>query len=438
MLKSILYIIIFIAFTSVGYSQEVWNLSKCVGYATENNIRLNQAYNMVASQEVSYMESKTDVLPNLNLGSDVSLNFGRNIDGNTNAVTFNQTMGNSYWVQSSVNIFQGFVKYNSIAFNKFLLSAQKQNAESERNILVFRIMTAYYTVLYSDGLARVAQNQVDLSDLQYNRMQKIVEVGKESPLTLQDLKSQWAADKLSLTQAKNNYNSTLLDLKQLLRINAHSEFVLDTLQINPLVVNPSPKIDSVFDDAITILPEIKQQEYLLNASEKDLAMAKGAISPRLTLSAGYGTSFYDGDSAAYNSQLTNNQNQWVNMSLVIPVFNGASTYSRIKQKQIALLNQQLELEKQKDNLYTTIWKAINDVQSAQNEYESSVELYDFSKLNLQNITLKMEKGLASVTDFQAAKQRFVSAEAGLLKAKLVYMMRNQMLAFYKTGNWEHL
>jgi outer membrane protein len=438
MLKSIVYFFIFITFTSLGYSQETWSLSKCVDYAIENNIRLNQAYNTVTSQEVTYLESKTDVLPNLNLGSNVNLNFGRNIDGNTNAVTYNQTMGNSYWVQSSVTIFQGLVKYNTIAFNRYMLSAQKQNAESERNTLVFRVMTAYYTVLYSDGLTRVAQDQVDLSDLQYNRMQKMVEVGKESPIMLQELKSQWATDKLSLTQAKNNYNSTLLDLKQLLRINAQIDFIMDTVQINPLVVNPSPKIDSVFGEAKAILPEIKQQEYLLKSSEKDLAMAKGSISPRLTLSAGYGTSFFDGDSANYQSQLTNNQNQWVNMSLVIPVFNGASTYSQIKRKQIALLNQQLELEKQKDNLYTAILRAINDVQSAQNEYESSVELYDFSKLNLQNITLKMEKGLAGVTDFQAAKQRFVSAEAGLLKAKLVYMMRNQMLEFYTSGNWDHL
>jgi hypothetical protein len=46
--------------------------------------------------------------------------------------------------------------------------------------------------------------------------------------------------------------------------------------------------------------------------------------------------------------------------------------------------------------------------------------------------------MASPTDYESAKQQFASAEASLLKAKLIYQMRNQMLKFYMTGNWEHL
>ncbi len=50
----------------------------------------------------------------------------------------------------------------------------------------------------------------------------------------------------------------------------------------------------------------------------------------------------------------------------------------------------------------------------------------------------MENGLASTTDYDVAKQRFISAQATLLKAKLIYLMRKQMLEFYRKGNWNHL
>jgi hypothetical protein len=50
----------------------------------------------------------------------------------------------------------------------------------------------------------------------------------------------------------------------------------------------------------------------------------------------------------------------------------------------------------------------------------------------------MEKGLAGTTDYDVAKQRYISSQATLLKAKLIYIMRMQMLEFYRKGNWEHL
>lgn len=436
-MKKLIIIISVLLYQLGTNAQETWTINSCIDYAIDNNIELNTAYNIVAQQEVNVLESKANILPSLNIGTNASFNFGRSIDGN-NAVTFEQTFSNNYWIESSISIFQGLVKYNNMAFNRYVLAANEQNAEKQRNQLIINILSSYYTVLYSKGLADVAHKQVDLSYVQFNRMQKLVDVGKESPITVQNLKSQWAKDKLSLTQAKNNENANLLNLKQLLRIDAHKTFVLDTLNLNSLVVNPTPHIDSVFSEAVAILPEVKQQEYLLVASEKDLAMAKGGISPRISMAAGFGTGYYDENPATFNNQLTNNQNKYVAMGLNIPVFNGASTYSRIKRKQINVINMQLLLEKQKDNLYTEIWTAINDLESAKNEYEASVELHGYSKLDFENITKKLEKGLASATDYEAAKQRFVSAEATLLKAKLIYMLRNQMLEFYKTGSWGHL
>lgn len=435
-----LIIIAFLVFlvSQESFAQENWTLNRCVEYAIKNNIELNRKYNQVDYQQITLTESKINVLPDLNMGTGLSMSYGRNIDGVTNSVTFDQTFGNDYWLQSSINLFQGLVKYNTIGFQNFLFLAIQEEAQYQTNRLTFDIMTAYYTVLYSQGLVSTAQKQVSLSEMQFTRMQKLVDVGKESPLMVQELKSQWANDKLNLTIAENNYRRKLLDLKQLLRLNASFGFELDTLNIAPLVINPLPAIDSVYENAQAVLPEIKQLEYLVKASEKDLAISKGYISPRVNLRAGFGTNYFDGDTLGFSTQLNNNQNQWINMGIVIPIFNGASTYSQIKRKEIAVLNRELELAKRQEDLYTEIWKAVDDLQSAENEYESSVELNEFSRLTLKNVSMKLEKGMASATDYEAAKQRLVSSEAGLLKARMVYVMRAQMLDFYKTGSWEHL
>ena len=435
-----MFLIVFfihLQFSSVK-SQEMWNLSKCVDYAIENNIDLNIKRNQVVKQEINLFASKASLFPNLNLGSGVNLNYGRNIDGNTNNITYNQTISNNYWISSSIDIFQGLVKKNTIGFNKFLLSANKEESEIVKNRLIFNVITAYYISLYCLRLEDVASSQVYLSEMQYKRMQKLVDVGRESPLTVQDLKSQWVTDKLNFTKAENQKSRKILELKQLLRLDANASFLIDTLDKPIFIITKLPNIDSVFSNAITFLPEIKQQEFLLNASEKDFLVSKGKISPNLYLSAAMGSNYFDGDAVTYSSQIKNNQNQQLSLGLVIPIFNGASTYSNIKRKKIAINDKMLEIEKNKEQVYSEIWNVINNVESAEKEYNTSLELYKSSKLSFQNAIKKLERGLASTSDYDIAKQRLVSAEVEMLKSKLTYIMYIQILEFYKTGNWNHL
>ncbi|NPD47790.1 TolC family protein [Lentimicrobium sp. S6] len=424
--------------TSQIQAQESWKISDCIDYAMENNLDLNMKYNNIESQEVSLKESKANILPNLNFGSNLELNFGRNVDGNDNSVTYDPTLSQNYYLNSSFTLFQGMVKKNGIRFSKYLLKASEQGAEVEKNQLVFKILSSYYTVLYSQGLRDVAESQVGLSKMQFDRMQKLVEVGKESPITAQDLESQWASDRLSLTKAQNQYNKTILELKQLLRLNVEQSFAIDTNTTQELILNASNNVDSIFIRAKDILPQLKQQQMLLGASEKNLAIAKGGVYPSLNMNAGYSTGFYDQNSLTYGKQLEENQNQWVGLSLRVPIYNRAVVSSDIKRKRIALKDQKLLFEKQKEALYIEIWNAIEDLQSAEKEYQSSQELHDFSELSLKNVTKKLEKGLANTTEFETAKQRYISAQANLLKSKLVYVMRYQMLTFYQTANWNHL
>lgn len=427
-----------IAFNSFSAkAQETWSLEKCINYALVNNIDLIISNNNTEKQKITVLESKARLLPTLNLGSRVDYSFGRNIDF-FNVITYEQTMVNNYGVSTSVDLFRGFTKLNTISFNRYLLSANKEEANYIKNKLVFDVLTAYSTVLYSTGLREVAQSQIELSESQYKRMQKMVDIGRESPITVQELKSQWATDKFSLTLAENNFNKTLLQLKQLLKLDATQSFEIEDVGLNSTISATQQNIDSLFRSAVNILPEIKQQEFLFKASVKELAIAKGGLSPRIYMSAGLYTNYFDGDSKVFSEQIDNNQSQAVGMGITIPIFNNASTYSNIKRKRIMVKDRELLLQKQKDILYSEIWNAVDELQSANNEYQSAVELYGFSELALENATKKMEKGLASPTDYEVAKQRFTSAKASLLKAKLVYFMRKQMLKFYQSGNWNHI
>lgn len=428
-----------LVFTSTPLNaQETWSLSKCIHYALENNIAMQSAANNISLKKINLNESKAQLLPTINIGSNTNMSFGRSIDGSTNTITFDQTLSNNYGLSSSVDIFKGYTKYNSIGFNKYLLLASKEEATYVKNRLVIDILSAYYTVLYSTGLKDVAQSQVSLSKMQYKRMQKLVDIGRESQIVTQELKSQWASDKLNLVQTQNNYNKALLELKQLLRLDAQQSFVIDTINQKSFTINAPLNIDSLFKQASEVLPEIKQKKYIYQASQKDLAIAKGRISPSIYLSGGLFTGYFDGDPLAFQTQIKNNQNQGLSMGINIPIFNNASVASNIKRKKIALHDSELELQKEKDILYAEVWKVLDELQSSEKEYQSAKELYGFSELTLESATRKLENGLASSSEFEISKQRFAAAKASLLKAQLLYSLQTQIILFYETGSWDHL
>ncbi len=428
-------ILVFSSFS--GIAQESWSLEKCIDYALENNVDLIISSNNVDKQKVTVLESKAKLLPTLNLGSGVNFSFGRNVNFD-NTITYEKSMLNNYGISTSVDLFRGFIKLNTISYDNYLLSANKEKAIYIKNKLVFDILTSYCTVLYSKGIQEVAEGQLILAETQYKRMQKMVDIGRESQITVQDLKSQWASDKFTLTIVENNYNKALLQLKQLLRLEANQSFTIDSLGFSSVFSLVKQNIDSLYNRAVNVLPEIKQQEFLFKAAIKSLAIAKGGLSPRIYMSAGLYTNYFDGDPLAYGKQMDNNQSQAVGVGITIPIFNNAYVYSNIKRKRIVVKDHELLLQKQKDVLYSSIWNAVDELQSAENEYESAFELYGFSELSLQNATKKLEKGLSSPTEYEVAKQRFVDATASLLKAKIIYYMRKQMLQFYQIGNWNHI
>jgi len=428
--------IVFLFIINFAVAQQKWQIQNCIQYALQHNIDLTVQSNRLKMQEINLHESKMALLPDLNTGIYLNNNFGRNIDANTNTVTYNQTMSNTYWVSSSIDLFQGLVKLNNLRMQKYLLQAQKQEMEIRKNKLIMDIITAYYTLQYSMELEKVAESQVNLAENQYKRMQKLVEVGRETPLNAQDLKRQWKADRLKLTQATQAKERQLLQLKYLLRMPDTLAFTIDSLS-SPVLANENT-LPEVEITRLQELPSIKKQDLMLDVARKEYAIAKGKVYPRLTLSAGYNTYYFGGNPNDFNTQLQNNQNQQVFLGLNIPLFNGASVHSEIRRKKLEMQNQALRVQQQKEQMQMAIKETFQQAKAASDAYLSAESLLEYSRMSFESIRKKLEKGRATTTEFELVKQQLRMAEAEKIKALLTYKIYRNMLVFYQTGNWNHL
>ena len=432
-LRIIVLMFIPLLFSSIhSNAQDVWNLKRCIVHATENNIDLLQGENTLKTEEIRLKQNRMELLPDLSLGSGLDLNFGRNIDPNDNSVTYDPTYTNNIWLTSSVTLFNGFAKQNAIRYQKHILAAEKHNLEFQKNQLYFEIINQYYKAIYSKALLDVAAKQVDLSTQQLNRMKRLIEVGRESAVSLFELESQLASDQFLKTQAENQFQTVLFDLKQILRLDPDQSLIIEDLpneandQLNFENVNPA------------VFPQIQSKKEALIAANYQLRRSKGFFYPSLNLSAGYSSGYFDGAPESYTNQLNTNQNQWMSLRLNIPIFNNYSVRSNVKTNRILVDNSMLELEKQEEALKTTIAKAKNDYLGAQRELQSAKALFNQSEKNLEVNIKKLEKGMANVNDYRIARQDFVRAEAGVIKASIELEIKKHMMNFYKNANWTHL
>lgn len=447
-MKQIIWItilLISLGFREISSQVKQWSLEDCINYAIANNIDLQRQKLQTKSAEADLVKSKLDILPNLNMGSDANLQFGRSVNPVDYSITFEQNFGNQYYLNSSMNIFTGFVTMNTIAANKFMVQAGLESEKIARNRLIVDILGQFYQILYAKGLENASKMQLDLSERQLFRITKMVETGKEALSRKLEIESRVSADRLSYVIAKNTTSQSITTMKQMLQLQPGSEFDILLPDLNNILMpDITFNTDSVYALATEVLPRLKEITFELNAAKKQYAASKGYISPKLSVQGQVYTGYYnvisgnDVPQDPFTTQLKNNNSQYVNLSLSIPIFNNYSTGRNIKKAKLKRDDTALKLELEKNNLYSEIENACLNYNRGKGEFEASVANLEFNKKSFNAVEKKFESGLVDVTDYTVAKTTLFSAQTESLRTKLQLIVRKLAIQLYSTGEYENL
>lgn len=258
-----------------------------------------------------------------------------------------------------------------------------------------------------------------------------------------EMESQVSADRLDYTIARNTANQALTTMKQILQLDPGTAFEVDMPDHENILISENRyDTESIFGIASQTLPRLKAIEYELQASKKQISTARGFIAPSLSVGAAVYTGFYKvlTDDApaqtAFKDQLKNNNNQAIYFSLDIPLFNNYTTGRNIKTAKIRKNDASLRLELEKNSLYTEIENACLNYIRGRDEFMAALSNFEFNKKSVDVVEKKFEAGLVDVTDYSAAITRLSRSEAEALRTKLQLRIREIIIQFYTTGNYE--
>ena len=418
-----------------------WSLEACINYAYANNLQLKQKMEEQEARKVELHTSKHSWLPAVNANMGQSFQFGRStsksgviVDQNASNTTFN--------INLDMPIFDGFKIPNDIAARKLDLQAAIESLNKAKEDLAINIASYYLQVLYNKELQRVAQLQVDLDKEQVNKTEAMVNAGKVPLSQLYDIKAQLAKDEVTLTEAANNVQLALLDLAQSLELErSDRSFDIVTPQSTDAVAENMSSIlppETIFDQAVTFKPQIKEQEYLLESQKRMLKVAQAGYYPKLNFGASYSNGYYHtsmggefADTRSFGDQLKQNGQKIVGFSLSIPLFNRFQVRNSVRSARIGINNQQLMLENSKKTLYKEIQQAYYNATAAQEKYQASDKSVAASKEAFDYAQVRYAAGKSTVFEFNEAKTKYAQSLAEQAQAKYDFIFRAKILDFYR-------
>ncbi len=443
--KSIIFSIVLLGMGFSLSAQKTWTLEDCLKYAMENNIKIKQSVLNTEYNENLLKQSKLGQIPNLSGSANYGFSTGRTLDQTTYRYSNQQINSVNMGLSSYTNLFNGLQVRNTIQQNELNLLATYQDVESVKNEISLNIAAAYLNIMFNKELVAVTISQLEITGQQMERTKKMVDAGKLARGNFLEINAQYAGEEVNLVNAENQHSISLLNLQQILHLPIDSAFEVLIPELadpdeDPLLIDAQ----EVYSIAEEIMPEVKSAMLSLESAEKGLAIAKGARSPQLYMSANYNSGYSDireqvveiGPPLVFGAypffdQVRDNRNAGLGLGLSIPIFNNWSINTNIANARIMHENAKLDLQNRQLALYASVQQAYADALAALKKFNATQQALTSMEESFKYTEKKFEVGLVNTVDYNMSKNQLIATQSDLLQAKYDFIFRTKILNFYR-------
>ena len=410
---------------SVGAQEVALTADDCMRYAVEHNhdIRISQL-----TQDTRRAERTGAIgafLPSVNGSIGAQYNFGRAIDPETNTYTNVSTFYNGYSVQATLPVFDGFQRINQLRAAKASLLMGSSQLRAQQDELALQVFEAYCNVLYYQGTVKMAEEKREQSQLTLRQTQVMAEVGQKSEADVAQMEAQLAGDDYEITRQQNELSTALLTLKQLMNYPEEDSLVIAGEDRN----TPNFGEPSTLEN-----PAVAAAAQNVIVAKRRLSMARGALSPSLSISGGISTSYnkmLHTEATGFRDQLEANRGEYIYASVSIPIFNRLENLTNIRRQRNNLRIAEEELEQKRDELVKLQLQAANDCEGFRKQTLQMQHKVEADSIAARLTTRKYEEGLSSAIDVQTSAATLLESRARLLQCRLMLALKQKLVNYYK-------
>ena len=421
-------------------AQEKWTLRECIDYAMQNSITLKQAHLTKQTATETRKQSQAALFPSLSASSNQSFGY-RPWQSSGMATVSNGTVNSSvtktyyngtYGINASWTLWNGNQNHNQVKANKLSEEQAELKMEQTANSIQEQIAQLYVQILYMNEAIGVNRESLEASKKNEERGQEMVNVGKMSKADLAQLSAQRAMEEYNLVEAESNLANYKLQLKQLLEITGEQAFdvAMPTASDQQALAN-IPSVMNVYEQALTLRPEIKNTELALQASDVQLKIARAGYLPTLSMTGGVGTNTTSNNSNKWGEQMKTNFDASAGIGISIPIFDQRKARTAVNKAKIQHEQALLDQQDQQKKLYSTIEGFWLDAQTNQEKFRAASATVESEQQSYDLLQEQFNLGLKNIVELLNGKVSLLQAQQSKLQSKYMTILKQQLLKFYQ-------
>ena len=397
-------------------AQEELTLSKAVNYALEHKAEAVKAKLEYENAEYQIEQVRAATLPQVNVTGSLTYNpILQQLSFMGNQVK----IGNPWQTSAGISVTQQLFNQSVFIGLKAAKTTREFyaiNQQLTNENLIEKVATAYYQVYQTQQKLKTVETNLNSTTKTRDIIEGLYKSGLAKKIDL---------DRTNV--AVNNLKASKQQILEVLQLQEHSLKFMIGMDINKSIVMPEDTFDATpallgNEASVENRTEIKVINKQLELLELDRKAKKAEYYPTLALSGNFGYTgvgqkfpwFSKDERTFYYSAAS------IGLSLNIPIFNGFSTRSKLRQTDVSI--RKAEIEKREAELAISL-----DIENAKTQINNSLitintqkENVNLAKSVLENTQNNYKYGLSTLTDLLDAEKAYADAQNNYTNALLEY------------------
>jgi outer membrane protein len=296
--------------------------------------------------------------------------------------------------------------------------------------LVVQILQSFLTVLGNQELLKYQEAVVTTSAEQLKQGEAQWNAGSimESDYLL--LKAQDATANSNVVNTKTTIVNNLITLKNLLSMDPMANLdIVDPADEDFDALSLLPTQDIALQRSLDTSPTLKLSQSSIDIANNGIQLAKAGYYPTLSLGGSIGTD-HTPDYSDFGTQLSNNFNQHIGLTLSIPIFDNYKTKSQVTQSKIALMQAELSKKEQQLSVSQTLVQEYQNVISYYSQYKANDVSRDAYYKTYLAYKAKFTLGAVTAVDLLQQQNNYISALNDYIQSKYEFILKRKILDVY--------
>jgi outer membrane protein len=357
------------------------------GYRPKLSVTASGGYNY---QSVLSHSVNQQVFPNSVSYNNVSANFASRGVG----ATATQTLYNGFQTANRTRQAESQV-----------MGARETLRVTEQQVLL-DAATAYMNLLRDQAIVDLNRRNVEVLTEQLKQTRDRFNVGEVTRTDVAQAESRLAAGRSALLGAVSNYVTSQANYRRV-------------IGVNPGRLDPGTPVDRLSPPVLaraitegeTQSPSVLAAVYGVDVAELAVKVSEGALYPNLGLTA----------SVQKQWDPLFNINKETNISvlgqLTVPIYQGGTEYSAIRQTKETLGQQRLNLDVNRDQARATVVQSWGQLDAAKAQIEATTAQVNAAEIALNGVREEARVGQRTTLDVLNAQQELVNARVALVTAQ---------------------